>query len=268
MTSDAEVLKSPSVAGAADEIRQQGYAVIPGLYTGAELDALRVALDDLRERFGATSLTAKDPVWLADNVEVAGPGLAFYQLLGFAPSLASRLFKPDGVAALRAVLGDDMHLELVGAVMSDETRPFTEWESHLGGIDDERWRREGRRPRNTDVKRVIHFLFLEDLDDDTGPWRVLPRVVGDPVDPPASTREPDWPGQVTVTARAGSVLLLEESVWHAVVPRRLPGVRHFIGACFASVAAEPTVGQDASLAGLAGHGDPLFASLLEHRPKR
>ncbi len=250
-------------SAAAQLVRRRGYAFLDGLYDPAELAELAATLDALRARFGADALTAREPVWLADNVEVAGPGLAIYQLLGFAPAMAPRLFKPDAIAVVRELLGEDMHLELVGGVLSDETRPFTEWENHLGGIDDERWRRQGKRPRNTRINRVLHFVFLEPLDEDSGPWRVLPRSVGDPVDPPAPTRELDWPGVDSLSCDAGSVLLLEESVWHAVVPRQLPGIRRFIGAVFSSASVQATVGRDESLVALRGQvDDPLFQSLL------
>lgn len=252
---------------AADDVRSRGWALLDGLYPPDDLAVFRAAIDRVHAAFGAPALTARDPIWLDDHVEVAGPGFAIYQLLRHAPELGPRLFTDPAVDALRTLLGPDLHLELVGAVMSDETRPFTEWESHLGGIDDERWRREGKRPRQREVRRVVHFLFLEDLGEDTGPWRVLPRAVGDPVDPPASIHALDWPGAVEITAPAGSVLLLEESVWHAVVPRRAPGRRRFIGAYFASPAAAPTAGRDTSLDAL-DVDDARLASLLANRPAR
>lgn len=251
---------SPEAATTADVARRletQGWAKLPPEHTQPDLQSFATTLDALRARFGHPPLHRKGPEWLAENVEVAGPGLAFYGLLGFAPELASRLFTPSLVAALRAILGDDMHLELVGAVLSDEGRRFTEWETHLGGVDDERWRREGRRPVKSRVERVVAFLFLEALTEETGPWRVLPRAVGEPVEPPRSIHEPEWPGAVSITCEAGCVLLLDESTWHSVTPRRVPGVRRFIGAYFAVADVEPTVGRDPSLEALGGVGGPL-----------
>lgn len=256
-----------SIDRACNELRSRGYTLLPGLYSEADLAAFRDALDALRARFAAPALTARDPIWLAPNVEIAGPGLAFYQFLGFVPELAPRVFTPHAVEILRRLLGDDMHLELVGGVMSDETRPFTEWESHLGGIDDERWRKASKRPRNAEIMRIVHFLLLDELSEESGPWRVIPREVGGPVDPPASIDEFDWPGSDTITCEAGTVLLLEESVWHAVVPRKTPGMRRFIGSYFVSRHAEPTVGHDDSLDAIAP-GDPLLDGILRHRPRR
>ncbi|MEQ9082129.1 MAG: hypothetical protein RLP09_50155 [Sandaracinaceae bacterium] len=248
-------------------LRTQGWHILEGLYDEAALVELRDTLDALHARFGAPPLHAKEPVWLAEGVEIAGPGLAFYSLLGLAPELGPRLFTDAAVDALREVLGDAMHLELVGAVLSDEGRAFTEWESHLGGIDDERWRRAGKRPRQDAIRRVVHFLFLEDMGPETGPWRVLPRAVGGPVDPPASIHQPEWPGQVELSLRAGTVLLLEESVWHCVIPRLRPGRRRFVGAYFASEHAAPTEGHDPSLDALETD-DALLASVLARRPRR
>lgn len=247
-------------------IETRGYEVLRGLYDPETLEATRATLDGLHARFGAPALHAKAPIWLAEGVEIAGPGMAFYSLLGHAPELGPTLFTDAAVARLRALLGPHMHLELVGAVLSDEGRRFTEWESHLGGIDDERWRRAGRRPRQEDVRRVVHFLFLEDMGPETGPWRVLPRAVGDPVDPPASLHASDWPGHVELSLAAGDVLLLEESVWHCVIPRRRPGRRRFVGAYFASDRAAPTEANDPLLDRLES-SDPRLRSLLAHRPR-
>lgn len=250
------------------QVRQQGFAILEGLYPPEALARIGAALDDLYRELGAPPLHARDPLWLRPHVEVAGPGLAIYQLLRFAPQLAADLFAPEALAVLATLLGPTLHLELVGAVRSDEGRPFTEWETHLGGIDDERWRREHRRPRLARIERVVHFLFLEELDEATGPWCVLPRAVGDPVDPPASIHDPDWPGARMLGCPAGAVLLLEQSVWHCVRRRRRPGVRRFVGAYFAGHQAAPTLGRDDSLDALAEREDlpASFRALLGHRP--
>lgn len=237
-----------SAEGPASALARQGWAWLPPAHSEDDLRFFRERLDALRARFGVTELHRPTPVWLAETVEVAGPGLAFYQLLGLAPELAPRLFPAPVLGAVRAILGEAMHLELVGAVMSDEARRFTEWETHLGGIDDERWRREGRRPVKPRVERVVAFLFLDAMTEDTGPWRVLPRRVGDPAEPAGDLRAPDWPGAVTLSGPRGGILLLDESTWHAVTPRRVAGVRRFLGAYFARDDVAPTVGLDASLA--------------------
>ncbi len=251
---------------ASQHLALNGWAVVDGGYERATLSLIQRRLDALHLRFGAPPFYSERPRWVAPNVEVARPGLAFYRLLGFAPELAPRLFRAPVVEVMRSILGADLHLELVGAVLSDETRPFTEWETHLGGIDDERWRGEGRRPRRARTRRIAHFLFLEPLSEDTGPWRVLPRRRGDSPEPPASIDDEDWPGAQTLTFPAGSVLLLDESTWHSVRPRRTPGTRRFVGAYLASADAEATFGVDETLLAL-DTGDPLFDSLLRRAPQ-
>ncbi|MEZ4335590.1 MAG: hypothetical protein R3B82_03090 [Sandaracinaceae bacterium] len=248
---------TPDEAAAA--LRAEGWALLPPSHSQDDLRCFTERLDALREAHGVTALHRPEPAWVAETVEVAGPGLAFYQLLGLAPELAPRLFTDAVLAAASAALGEAMHLELVGAVMSDEARSFTEWETHLGGIDDERWRREGKRPRKPRIERLVAFLFLEPMTDETGPWRVIPRRVGDPVEPRGPLRQPDWPGAVTLSSPAGAVLLLDESTWHSVTPRRTPGVRRFVGAYFARDDVAPTVGVDATL--------DAFADVLPVRPR-
>jgi len=249
----------------AEQIRSQGFALLPDLYPAAALDRIDRALDAVHGRYGSPPLTGQGARWLDEGVEIAPPGLALYGLLAFAPELAPDLFRPEALAVLEAILGPRMHLELVGAVLSDETRPFTEWESHAGGIDDERWRKSGRRPRRPSIVRMVHFLFVDPIPA-SGPWQVIPRAVGDPVEPGGDIHDPDWPGAVAITATAGSVLLLEESVWHAVRPLSVPGRRRFVGSYFASPAAEVPIGRDRSLDALAEAGDSALQPLLAHRP--
>ncbi len=248
----------------AQQVRERGFALLPDLYPPELLARIGASLDAVHARYGAPPLTGSGATWLDEGVEIAPPGLALYGLLGFAPELATDLFRPEALAVLEALLGPRMHLELVGAVLSDETRPFTEWESHAGGIDDERWRKTGHRPRRESIVRMVHFLFVDPLTD-AGPWQVIPRAVGDPVAARGDIHEPDWPGAHPITATAGSVLLLEESVWHSVRPLTHPGRRRFVGSYFASPNAEVPIGRDASLDALVGTDTPL-APLLSHRP--
>lgn len=249
----------------ADQVRTRGFALLPAVHPPESLTRIDRALDAIHGRYGSPPLTGQGATWLDEGVEIAPPGLALYGLLRFAPALAPDLFRPEPLAVLEAVLGPEMHLELVGAVLSDETRPFTEWESHAGGIDDERWRKSGKRPRRQAIVRMVHFLFVDPLTD-AGPWQLIPRAIGDPVDPEGDIHEPDWPSAEPITAEAGSVLLLEESVWHSVRPLSVPGRRRFVGSYFASPDAEVPIGRDTSLDALADAGDSVLQPLLTHRP--
>ncbi len=215
-------------------LRDAGWALLPPIHSQDDLRSFTETLDALRARFGAAVLHRDEPQWPAEGVEIARPGLALYRLLELAPELEPRLFPEALRAAVHEALGDEPRIEMVGAVTSDETRPFTEWETHLGGPRDAQWRREGRRPRKVRIERVVVLVFLEEL----GPWRVLPRRIGDPPDPPRAIHELDWPGAVTLTGPPGSVLILDESTWHCVPPRGTPGIRRFVGAYFALADAE------------------------------
>ena len=249
----------------AEEVRTRGFTLLRDLYPPEAIARVGEALDQLHRDLGSPPLTGNGARWLEEGVEIAPPGLAIYGLLGFLPELAGDLFRPEAVEVLRALLGPAMHLELVGAVLSDETRPFTEWESHVGGIDDERWRREGRRPRREAVVRMVHFLFVDPLDG-AGPWQVIPRAVGDSVVARGELGDRSWPGAERIEASAGSVLLMEESVWHSVLPLSRAGRRRFVGSYFASAEAEVPIGRDASLDHLAGEPRRALAPLLQHRP--
>lgn len=248
----------------AASLRERGYAILPP--RPPEVLARLVAAAELLHARYPGPLTEDPPRWLADHVERAKPGLAFYGVLREQPALAPDLFGDDALQVLREVLGPRLHLELAGAVLADQTRPFTEWESHLGGVDDERWRKEGRRPRQERVLRVVHFTLIDGVPED-GAWQVLPRAIGDPVEPAGPITEPTWPGAVRLTCPPGSVLLLEESVWHSVLPRATPGPRRFFGAFFASPDAAPTMGRDTSLDTLPPEARAALAELLRYRPE-
>jgi hypothetical protein len=253
------------VAKLAEQVRTRGFVLLSELYPPDALERIDRALEAVHARYGSPPLTGAGATWLAEGVEIAPPGLALYGLLGFVGELAPDLFRPEALAVLEALLGPAMHLELVGAVLGDETRPFTEWESHVGGIDDERWRKSGRRPRRESIVRMVHFLFVDPLTD-AGPWQVIPRAMGEPVTAKGDIHEPDWPSAVPITASAGSVLLLEESVWHSVRPLSRPGRRRFVGSYFASPEAEVPMGRDTSLDALALAGTSVLEPLLRHRP--
>src|SRR5690606_36339307 len=136
---------------------------------------------------------------------------------------------------------------LTGAVLCDATRPFFSWHNHIGGIDVEDVRARGDFPRFTASERVIGVLYLDDVDEDGGELRALPRALAAPTEPPHDRMRERWPGQVRLHFPAGSTLVLEQCTWHAVMPRRRPGLRAFIGAYLTARRAPPTAAVDTSL---------------------
>lgn len=266
-TTDAAVTSAADPVVAIDQLRRSGYAVLPGLYAPDRVQALRDALERAYRAVGSPPLFHPDRVSPGEDLEISSTGFVFHKLLKFAPELAPTLLEPVAVEVLRAVLGDDMHLELVGGVLCDRTRPFFQWHTHVGGIDDERYRRAGLRPTFEQPQRVTMVLYLDDLVEGAGQLLVYPREITDPVRPPFAVDAQHWEGQVLVDCPAGSVVLIEQCTWHAALPRTRPGLRMFIGGYFAAASAPATFDVDESLLALREPG-ALMASVLPDRARR
>jgi len=245
----------------ARELGERGYTVFERAYDPAWVAALRADLEGLHSSLGSPSLHDPSGRSRAPGIDLCAAGLAVRSLLAQRPSWASTLLHPEIIASLRRLLGDDMVLEIAGCVLSDHTRPFFPWHSHIGGLDDGVYWRRGAWPAVTGVERVMTLLYLQDLDSETGSMRVLPRAAGDPTGP-AGDRELDtWPGAVELSPPSGSVIALEQCTWHAIPQMRGPGLRIFVGTTFAARAAEPAPFADPELRRWAD-ASPLLGSLL------
>lgn len=244
----------------ADRIRSQGFTVFDSLYTASEVDELRGSILRRVDELNPPTLWSRQDRPFVDGVELAPTGLAFTRLLPHCPHLAPLLLKPSVLETLRRSLGAEPRLELVGAVVSDEVRPFFPWHSHVNGGNDSIYRRQGW-PDKPRVERVLTLLYLDDIDDDSGVLLVHPRAEGAPTSPPQDPYLECWEGQVEVRVPRGSVVALEQCTWHAARPRRTPGRRVFIACYFRSGDVPEPDWVDRSLASFADR-DPLFASLI------
>ena len=247
----------------ATSLFERGYAVFEHLRAPHEVARLRAALDAERARLDPPALYAPESRPLDDDAFLTTSGLALPRFLPRHPALFPLVLDPRLLAALRQLLGP-LRLELAGGMISDPSRPFFRWHTHIDGEDEgERVRRQAW-PAQRAPRRVLAILYLDDLDADGGPLLVHPRRVGDPTEPPHPIDQTRWPGDVKLTFPAGSVLLLEQCVWHAVLPRQAPGLRYFVGGYFASAEAPPTELVDESLQTLQTD-DPLLSSVLPGR---
>lgn len=248
------------VAALVERFTRDGYVLLPGVVDAARVEAMRTTLDALRAQIGSPPVYSREPVRTIPKTEISSTGLVFFELLGWAPHLAPMLLDPAPLAVVRAILGDDARMELVGAVMTDETRAFFEWHNHVGGPDDEQVRlRGGNGPSARRPQRLSYLVYLDDATDTNGPMLVLPGRPTDPTAPPFPTDQAHWPGEVTVTFAAGSVLLIDETTWHAVPQRHDVGPRRWVGAYFAAGYLPHSEMVDGSLAAI---DDPLVRSVV------
>ena len=245
----------------ARSLRERGFTVFERAYDPVWVASLRADLEGLYEELGRPPLHDPGHRGLAPGIELCAAGLAVRSLLAERPAWAATLLRPEVVASIRDVLGDDMVLEVAGCVVSDRARPFFAWHSHVGGVDDGVHRRRGVWPEVHGAERVMCLLYLQELDDDAGPMLVLPRAVGDPAGPPFDCSLDRWPGQVELRPPAGSVIAIEQCTWHAIRRMQGPGLRMFIGTTFAARTTAPAGFVDRDL-GRWVDASPLLASVV------
>ena len=239
----------------------QGYAVFERAFDPAQVHSLRQEVEDLYLSLGSPPCYADDLRILGPAVHVGKPGLIVAKLVERRPSLGGRILDESVVDTMRRLLGDDMYLELTATVIADETREFFAWHNHIGGQDDGAYRATGAWPDIARPRRIGTLLYLDELDDDNGPLLVYPRAAGAPTAPPHDLDGEDWAGQVVVRAPAGSVVAMDECVWHAARRKRTRGLRILIGCNFVSRTAPRAPLVEYSLRSNA-YADDLLRSVL------
>jgi hypothetical protein len=248
----------------AREILERGYTVFERAYTEEEVAFFRDRLVASWTRLGRPSLSASPPGHPAEDVEIGPAGMVLLKLTRHYPETAARLYKPYIIDTLRAVLGEDMYLELPAGALSDGRRPFFDWHTHIDGVDDAYYENKRPFPTFERAQRVTHILYLDDLTEDNGQLLVYPRRITDPTRPPFDPRSQHWEGQVAISCPRGSVVVVEQCTWHAAHRKRSPGERAFVGSYFASKGSRTTPLADPSLADWNGD-DELFRSVLPRR---
>ncbi|MBX3125321.1 MAG: hypothetical protein KF718_01320 [Polyangiaceae bacterium] len=244
----------------AHPIAERGFAVFERAWTDAEVERLRAAIVASVESRDGPPLWARENTPLDPRTIVTPTGLTFPSLLEEHPELSDVVLKPSVVESLRGVLGEGMRLELVGAVVSDASRPFFAWHSHIGGVPDSEYRRTGW-PRVTKVERVFTLLYLDDVDDQSGVLLVRPRTVGEPTPPPEDPELEAWSEQVELRLARGSLVALEQCTWHAARAMRRDGLRIFVGCYFRAAGLPAPSWSDPTLSAHAP-ASPLLSSVL------
>jgi len=243
------------------QLRERGYTVFERTYDDAEVARLSETMTRLHALAGSPECYSREPRRLAPEIELCTTGLVFYKFIKRCPEHADLMVRPDIVAAIRGYAGQDVELELTGAVIADSHRPFFAWHTHIGGIDDSKYRHAGIWPRFDEPQRLMTLLYVQDIRGDNGPLLVYPRRVEEPTAPPHDLSAIDWPGQIELEVPRGSVVIMDQCTWHAVRAKTSAGLRSFVGCYFKSPKAPPTEWVDESIRGFAGGGE-LLQSLL------
>ena len=238
------------------------YAVLPGHYAAVKVARMRATLEGIYRRLDTPPLWSQAPRWINEDLEVSGTGLVVHKLLKLYPELHRDLLEPDVVEVVRGALGHDMHLEFIGAVITDRSRPFFKWHNHVGGIEDEKYRRLGLRPPIERPERVAMIIYLDEMGPDTGQLLIHPRRVSGASGPPQGVEAQQWDEQIAVAGAPGTVVMIDQTTWHAALPRTVDGeLRIFIGLWFAAACVGETERVDESLLDV-DSPDPLLRSVL------
>lgn len=244
--STADLAAAPQPDGASP-LATRGFDVLEDLVSAGDARTLRDAILAEVAAIAPPALYAPELRAIGDDVAITSTGLALSRLLARRPQLAPLVLATPLVGAMRAALGADARLELAGAVVTDRARPFFSWHTHIDGLEESARARAGAWPAVPDVRRVLTLLYLDDLDDDTGPLLVLPRRAGEPTAPPHALDAPSWRGELVLRPRAGTLVALDQCTWHAARAMSREGPRVFVGCYFAAAHATPAPWADDTL---------------------
>lgn len=248
-----------------DELLARGFAMVRG---GAYAE-LRAHVFGVYQAHGEPSPFAEQET-RSGACLINPTGFVIPSLLAECPEAAPWVLGDAVLDIARAALGDDMHLEMLGANITDASRPFFDWHQHIGGIDVEEVRALGIYPRFERSERLIAVTYLDAIDGDGGEILVVPRAIDEATEPLGAQTALSWPREVVVHLDAGDTLVLEQCTWHSVRPMRRDGMRAFVGAYLTASCAARTRAVDASLEaeGVADRLPPHLRALVQARPER
>jgi hypothetical protein len=232
----------------ASEIDAQGFCVLPGQYQADQVTQLRAAILAQYDALGRPPLYSKHPRVVSEDVELSRTGLVWTKLLKRRPDLHHAMLDEEVVRIAQAALGPGTRLELTGAVLADHTRPFFSWHDHAGGIDQELYRRRGEHPQLPKLQRLAMIVYLDEMKEGAGRLLVHPKRNADGSAPCTEGLDVPWPGQVAVEGPPGTTVLVDQTTWHAALPRTMDeNLRVFFGLWFAAADAGETELSDESL---------------------
>ncbi len=197
---------------ALDQLKSNGFAVLPSVYTDEECIQLRAYIDDANAGLGQR--------------QSDGWGLEVFPLLALSPGMAPLFIKPIAYDLLKTALKDAPRLMGAAARITNAgNETFLNWHFHLSHEADGRWAEDLPVP---DDRRLIYAVYVDGTSPEVGQLLTYPRPWNGPV---VTGGKPDerWDDEVAVTAPPGSVVIWDTAVFHAAVrgsiqtPRRMFG---------------------------------------------
>jgi len=214
---------------ARQQLEERGWLVFPSVIPPLLCRQFVSDIEAIWSDLGRPALYSRSDVPLGSDVLVCPVGMAVHRLLDRNAGARDLLLPPPVVSVVQSILGAGFRLEVTSGALSDDSRPFLFWHHHVGGLVDARdyLAQPVRYPTFRRIERLSCTFYPVPLDDDHGVMLVQSRQVTDPTEPPYPDMEGPWPGQETVRCPPGSIILADQSVWHAVTPMRMKGRRAF-----------------------------------------
>lgn len=198
---EIEVCASPEEL---QQLDRDGYLVREGLFTGEALSALQDALDRLEARESGAFRDSGKPSWGRIPRHLMDKDPVFLDLLKFPPALS----------VARAMMGPLVRLRGLSARISyPSTTPHqTPWHQHLRVVSKPLppW---FSRPHCLDA-----LIYLDDLNEDTGPVTVVPGSHNWLHREPRRDAYAPVDGERVLCIKAGGAVMMHGNLWHRGMP--------------------------------------------------
>jgi len=228
------------LAAAAEAWRVNGWTLVPGLVPRSEIDSARAAIGHLPPPTGDPTRRSSRPPVEADHDGAAFRETQFGRISLFpfhdAPALNDLVVHPAVVGFVSMAMGS-IDLRIYQSRL---------WSKYAGEANFE-------QPLHRDLNHSLvptrsdsgwwHaecFLYLNDVEEDTGAPRLVPRpevsAIGEPSSPfPVDPHDAPslYEAEVAAAGPAGSLLVYRSDVWHRGVDLTRPGAeRHVLVLAF------------------------------------
>jgi Phytanoyl-CoA dioxygenase (PhyH) len=189
---------------------EQGFAILPGCYSSAELDAVQVELESLQERLLAGALPEECGTVVLDDPDAVIDGKPFAHYV--CEVTRSAALNPAIVDAVQQLLGSECWLledDRFGVVYQDARPGAGSGYTRIG------WHSDAQSGPTLDWWPSVAFtIHLDATSPENGFLRVVPGSHrGDTQGmPPGFERVP---GEIGVYCERGDVLLHHSDLWHS-----------------------------------------------------
>lgn len=144
----------PDAAAQLAQIRTHGYATWVRSPADVGVAAIRAAIDRVVGEHAPATLWAAETQPVSERAILTPTGFALPWLLREAPELEPLVLPAALRQAVADLLGPAPRLELLGAVVTDRSRPFFSWHTHIDGLEESERLRQRSWPRIGRLRRI------------------------------------------------------------------------------------------------------------------